>query len=429
MTSNATSIFEVFVWVWLPNEVSPVVAGRIRKSDDLYRFDYGRSYLNHADAIAIYEPELPLTTGSISPLGDLFLANCVGDSLPDAWGRRVITSQLGSRGRRENIDELDEFTFMLNSGSDRIGALDFQLSSTDYVPREFPQNSLETMLQAAESFDAGERLPPDLALVLQHATSVGGARPKVLLADDEQKYIAKFSQSTDTFDMIKAEYIAMRLARLVGLDAANVQIVSVMNRSVLLVDRFDRELVPKGCKRTMVVSALTLLGMHELVAARNAGYDLLGEIVRIRFVNAKASLRELFSRMVFNILVGNTDDHARNHSAFWHGKDLCLTPAYDICPQQRLGREASQGMSISQGRRGSKLSIALDSCNDFLLHRDDAMQIMRHQISVIKQEWDTVGRECELSDLDRSYLWRRQILNDFAFEGLEEELREVIQGL
>ena len=429
MTSEANSVDEVFVWVWLPNQIAPVVAGRLRTSDGLHFFDYGNSYLSRADAVSIYEPELPFKNGSISPIGDLSLANCIEDALPGTWGRRVLASRETRQGDPMNIGDLHPFTLMLDSGSDRIGALDFQLSSREYSPREASSHSLEALHQAVDALDSRAHLPTELLLAVQHATSVGGARPKVLWTDNGKKYIVKFSQSAEPYDMVKSEFTAMRLASLAGLDVANVDLTKAKERDVLLIERFDRVSVGKGWGRKMVVSALTLLGMNEVVAARNASYELLAENVRIRFLEPKASLRELFSRLAFNILVGNTDDSARNHSAFWNGRDLALTPAYDICPQQRPATEASQGMSISRDRRTSRLSIAVESCNCYLLHRDDALTIIGQQIAAIKENWNGVCDDCSMSDFERDYLWRRQFLNAFAFEGLEGELHDWIQDL
>src|SRR3546814_2737221 len=97
-----------------------------------------------------------------------------------------------------------------------------------------------------------------------------------------------------------------------------------------------------------------MLGLDEMMA-RYASYQDLAEIVRHRFTDPSAILRQLFARIVFNILCGNTDDHARNHAAFWDGERLTLTPAYDICPQGRSGQEASQAMLISGQNRMSRI--------------------------------------------------------------------------
>src|SRR5690606_18075858 len=128
------------------------------------------------------------------------------------------------------------------------------------------------------------------------------------------------------------------------------------------------------------VSALTILALDEMMA-RYASYEALAEIIRHRFTDPKQTLRELFSRLVFNILCGNNDDHARNHAAFWDGKALTLTPAYDICPQNRTGNEASQAMLITGTQNLSQLKTCLEAAPHFQLSKEEAHAIFRHIIS------------------------------------------------
>ena len=250
--------------------------------------------------------------------------------------------------------QLDELTFMLESGSDRIGALDFQQSATEYVPRLSATVPLAELLESAERVEKGVPLTTELDQALFHGSSIGGARPKALVEDSDKKYVAKFSLSTDLYNIVRAEYVAMRLAREVGLDVAPVQITSIAGKDVLLIERFDRVKVGPGWQRKNMLSALTLSGLDEMMA-RYASYEVLAEIIRHTFANPRATLKELFSRLVFNILCGNTDDHARNHAALWDGKTMSLTPAYDICPQGRSGNEASQAMLIVGDKRSSQL--------------------------------------------------------------------------
>ena len=429
MTSEASRPREAFVWIWLPGRTAPVVAGRVHAEDDHFVFTYGRSYLASDDAIPVYAPELPLRSGAIVPEPPIEIANALRDASPDAWGRRVIAHRLaGGRGAANGIADLDELTFMLQSGSDRTGALDFQASPRDYVPREADNETLERLLDSADRVDRGLPLAPDLAEALQHGTAIGGARPKALIREGDTKYVAKFSSSTDTFSVVGAEFIAMRLASIAGLNVAPVKLVQAMNKDVLLIRRFDREPAETGWTRRAMVSALTLLGLDERFAA-HASYEALADIVRARFTAPAETLRELFARMVFNILVGNTDDHARNHAAFWNGDSLTLTPAYDICPQSRTGREASQAMQIHGRERRSQLSLCLAAANKFLLTEERALAIMEHQITVICKNWESVCGEAELSDADRRLLWGRQFLNDLAFEGLGDQLTEVVNAL
>jgi len=409
---------QAFVWTWLPDETTPVVAGKLSLDGRNLLFNYGKSYLERKNAIAIYDVELPLKPGMQPLMAGLSMPNCIRDAAPDAWGRRVLINRLlGLKGMdANNTVQLDELTYLLESGSDRIGALDFQYSATEYIPRSPVNASLEELQDAAALVEKGIPLTPELDQALHHGSSIGGARPKALIEDGLKKYIAKFSSSTDLFSIVKAEFIAMRLATLTGLNVAPVSLVQAANKDVLLIERFDRIHSPKGWHRKAMVSALTLLGLDEMMA-RYASYEDLAEIIRHRFRNSSATLRELFSRLVFNILCGNTDDHARNHAAFWDGEMLSLTPAYDICPQGRTGNEATQAMLIAGENRMSQLITCLDSAHHFLLSSEEASEIIKHQIEVIETNWTAVCDEANLSKTDRTLFWKRQFLNPFALEG------------
>ena len=413
---------EAYVWIWLPAKTEPVVAGLLSASANQLVFNYGRSYLQRSDAIPIYAPELPLQQGVIPLLPSLDMPSCIRDASPDAWGRRVlINRKLGLKGNGATEMELDELTYLLESGSDRIGALDFQRSPTEYIPRQAQSASLEALMQSAERVEKGIPLQPELDQALQHGTSLGGARPKVLIEDGERKFIAKFSATNDLYNIVKAEFIAMRLAAEVGLDVAPVKLTTALGKDVLLIERFDRIKVKTGWQRKAMVSALTLFELNEMMAAY-ASYETLAEIIRHRFTEPMQTLEELFGRMVFNILCGNTDDHARNHAAFWDGKALTLTSAYDICPQSRSGNEASQAMLIHGNHRMSQLITCLDAAPNFLLTIDKAKAIITRQIHIIKQRFQTVCDEASLPEVDRRLLWRRQFLNPFAFYGAPDEL-------
>ena len=422
MTSK-TSYNEAFVWIWLPEETEPVVAGRLEADNGNLLFNYGKSYLERVhdskQAISIYEDELPLKAGILPLLDGLNIPGCIRDGAPDAWGRRVIINKkLGAKGSGIDTAQLDELTYLLESGSDRIGALDFQTSATEYAPRLSVNVALSELLESTERVEKGIPLTPELDQALFHGTAIGGARPKALIEELNKKYIAKFSSSTDLSNVIKAEFVAMRLAEHAGLNVARVKLTSASNKDVLLIERFDRKKVNNGWQRKAMLSALTLFGLDDMMA-RYASYEIFAEIIRHKFSSPSATLKELFSRLVFNILCGNTDDHARNHAAFWDGKNLNLTPAYDICPQSRSGNEASQAMLIAGNNRMSKLSNCIDTAHNFLLSKDEALAIFETQKDIIEKNWMTVCDEAALNEIDRKLLWGRQFLNSFAFEGME----------
>jgi serine/threonine-protein kinase HipA len=193
-----------------------------------------------------------------------------------------------------------------------------------------------------------------------------------------------------------------------------VPVLEVLGHDVLLVDRFDRP--EGGQQRRMLVSALTILGL-DVMMARYATYYDLADAIRGRFADPRQALRELFSRITFNICVSNTDDHARNHAAFWDGQILALTPAYDICPQPRSGGEATQAMAIRRdGYRYSQLAGCVAASDTYLLSRSEAEDIIEYQVDTIRSEWDEAADVARLTSVERGRLWGRQILNPYALE-------------
>lgn len=415
---------EAYVWIWLPGEIEPVVAGKLEAENSLIHFNYGKSYLERQKdeqkpAIAIYDKELPLRSGVLPLLDGLSMPSCIRDAAPDAWGRRVILNKkFSGQGKRSyDVSELDEITYLLESGSDRIGALDFQLSPSEYMPRGTQNAQLDELLESASRVERGVSLSPELDQALFHGSSIGGARPKALLEYGQEKYIAKFSSSDDLYSIVKAEFVAMRLAQKVGLSVAPVLLVKASGKDVLLIKRFDRLRTEMGWQRKLMLSALTLFGLDDMMA-RYASYETLAEIIRHRFERPKEMLKELYSRLVFNILCGNTDDHARNHAAFWNGETLSLTPAYDICPQGRAGNEATQAMLINGDDRMSQISGCIAAAHNFLLSKDDAVKIFEKQKEAIETYWKDVCDEAQLSEVEKNLLWSRQFLNPYSLYGM-----------
>ena len=412
MTSN-----RVYVWTWLPDREDPVVAGALDPVGERVHFVYGRSYLERPDAVPLYLPELPLRPGDQPPPDGMDLAGCLADGAPDAWGRRVILRRLHAGDTRDvDTAALPTVTYLLESGTDRIGANDFQASAETYVPREIDA-TLEELLTAADRLQAGEPFSEAIDRVLDAGSSVGGARPKatVTVNGGGPALIAKFSTPTDTYPVVKGEAVAMELARRAGLNVAVTERVAVLDRDVLLVDRFDR--IPGTHRRRALVSALTLLGLGEMYA-RYATYPDLAQTIRTRFTDPQATLVELYGRLVFNVLIGNRDDHARNHAAFWDGRGLTLTPAYDLDPQPRDTGEATQAMAVTRaGDRRSRLATCIDTAGEFLLSQAQARAIVDRLVQTIVDEFEDAADTVGLTDLDRRLLWRRAFLHPYAFEG------------
>lgn len=405
MTSDPDN---AFVWIWLPDADTPIVCGRLDPQGASIGFTYAASYLDRQDAVPIYNPELPLSTGTHLPASDQAtgVPLCIDDSMPDAWGRRLIHRRL-----KDPTGVFSDLTYLLESGSDRIGSLDFQASPTNYVPREADHPSLDELATAVELIEAGQPIPPELERALLHGTSIGGARPKALVKDGDRDLIAKFSSTTDTYPVVQGEFVAMTLASRAGLNVAPVSLTKAAGKWALLVERFDR--TPNGGRRRMV-SALTILGLTAFPEGRYASYADLTHRIRADFYDAQSTLRELFGRVAFNMLCGNSDDHGKNHSAFIRTDGmLAMTPAYDLCPQARSGSVAYDlAMSYDEdGHREAGLSTLVDAAHLFLLDRAAANDVAAALIDTIQADWGEVCDLAQLTALECEAFWGRQFMN------------------
>ncbi|MDQ1075134.1 MULTISPECIES: type II toxin-antitoxin system HipA family toxin [Microbacterium] len=408
------STSDVFVWVWLPGEFEPVPAGRLReRAQGQFWFDYGRRYLEREDAVSL-APTLSLSTQTFAPTGSMGLPGALRDASPDAWGRRVVQYQVtGERGELADTGDLDERTYLLHSTSNRFGAIDFQESASVYVPRLTAPASLEDLLGAADTVEAGGELPLELERALLSGTAMGGARPKAVVEHDGRQYIAKFSASTDHFPVVGAEAASMFLAEKAGLRVASTRVESVLGRTVLLVERFDRT---AAGGRILASSALTLTGLDELQARSGSYVDLLDAL---RQWGAPAgTAEELFARVAFNMAISNSDDHLRNHAALWDGKTAMLSPAYDLSPMSRSGETASQ--AIAYGRAGQKRNnfgdlLAVRHLYDLTAAEADG--VIGRIEDAIRSHWEDAADYGQLTVAERRLLWGRQFLNPGTLYG------------
>ncbi|MCI2239625.1 type II toxin-antitoxin system HipA family toxin [Paenibacillus sp. TRM 82003] len=424
MTSDAPPA-RVFVWVWLPGATNPVVAGVLQDTGEQARgqavlaFRYAASYRARGNAVSLFDRELPLD-GEVHDPRDTphrapsALAGCLRDAAPDAWGRRVVNLRLAA----DPDADLSETAYLMASGSDRIGALDFQEAPDRYVARD-EAATLDELLHVAALVEEGRAVPPSLAAAAQHGTSIGGARPKALLDDPGRRLIAKFSSSTDTRPVVKAEGLAMLLAARAGISVPAVEVVRAAGKDVLLVERFDREAVhaPDGTAahtRKSMISMLTVLGVSEMGSRHTSYAQLADEIRSGPWTDVPGTLRELFTRLVFNVFTGNNDDHLRNHAAFWDGARLTLTPAYDLSPQPRSSQTSTQAIGITRdGRRSSQLRLCREVATDFLLTARDADEIVERVRAAIHDHWDEACDEARLTGGERRLLWGREFCNPY----------------
>jgi serine/threonine-protein kinase HipA len=397
---------ELYVWLWLPGATEPVVCGRLFVEGERLDFVYGRSYRAREEAIPLMPERMPLADTPFSARRAGQLPGPIADAAPDAWGRRIIEY----RNRAGGFDELD---YLLLSHGDRIGALHFQTSATRYVPSQLATATLADLLAAAEALERDRPLPPELANALEHGTSIGGARPKATLRDGQRSLIAKFGSTTDRWAIVRAEWATLRLARRCGISTPEARIETVVGRDVLVVERFDRSTAPAGAVRHQLLSALTLLDLDD-TEARLASYPQFAELLRRLARDGAGDARQLFRRMVFNVLIGNTDDHAKNHAAFWDGQWLRLTPAYDLVPTMRIGQEAEQAMVVGRSGRASTLANVLSEAGRFGLLRAEAIAIVDEVESTLVQHWRDEFAACGVPGEQMVRLEDRAVLSPVA---------------
>ncbi len=417
-TSNIQNVDDLYVWVWLPGSSEPVVAGRIVKQSKLYRFTYGQSYRDLASAIRFSPFELPLEKGSFTPKGHNLIHSCFRDAAPDYWGRHVIDYHYPEL-------RLNELDYLLLSDSNRSGALDFQSSSSGYIDRTMDQMSIDDILSAAALIEQHQILPPELDFVLMQGSSMGGAQPKATLRFDNREWLVKFASVDDTNDVVKLEYIAMKLAKQAGLNVVNVVFESSGEHDVLLVERFDRQAtttVIPATSRNFILSGYSLLGLTE-TEAQYASYHTIADIVRREIVERKPALEEIFKRLVFNVLIGNTDDGVKHLSAMWDGKQLELSPAFGLRPQIPSDEIISQALAIN-GRFANEATLrnSASIAGIFQVSNIQARDIINNIISVIEKNWLALCYEVELNEHSRHQYWKKIVLAPHYFEDWQDNV-------
>jgi len=403
-----------YVWTWLPGQASPVPAGLVVDVGGRLIFRYGARFVARDDAIAL-GPDMPLGHSEIAPSESLDVLGTLRDASPDAWGRQVIDfRRAGALAPTGDVGLAPELVYMLESDSNRFGALDFQGSSDTYVPRG-SLAPLEELVDAQRRLDEGLPISEAVERALGHGTTMGGARPKATLTDGNHEYIAKFSRQSDPYDVIGAERAAMFLAERAGIDVAKTDVQTVSGKKVLLVRRFDRG---EDGTRRHVVSALTLSGRSEMTA-RYGTYGQLVARLRRDGVAPQRYGEELFRRVALNMAVSNTDDHLRNHAAFWDGARLDLTPAYDISPMPRSGETATQaiGLGDDPGERSSTFATLLTCARHYGLGAEPARAIIEHVVTTVEESWRDAADAARLTDAEARRMRERQILNPGSLHG------------
>jgi len=387
-----SSEHECFVYLQLPGSLEVATCGRfvhtpLERNAGVGRFVYGREYRARPDAVPLDPIHLPITstTYETAKLGGVFGA--LRDAAPDAWGRLVIDRMSG----RQNLTEVD---YLLESPEDRAGALSFGRSVTPPAPvREFNRTiDLKELRLAAGILESGmptDEVREQILKILDPTTSMGGARPKNTVQDQDGLWVAKFPARHDRWNSAVVEAGMLRMAARCGIRVPEIRVERVGHESILLLKRFDREQVEGGHVRHRMVSALTILDADESPLDQGRwSYLLLADELQRWSSRPKEDRAELFRRVVFNALISNNDDHPRNHAMVAAGQHWRLAPAYDLTPNAQHGRE-ERHLALVCGRGGTRASRdnLLSAAPRFGLTPGEADGIIQQLADVIRRYW------------------------------------------
>ena len=420
-----TSERQVYVYIQLPGALESVPAAllkveKLANGTYVGRFRYGDRYLQRSDAVAFDPFQLPLGKNVHEFTKLKGIPGAVRDAGPDAWGRRVIEHKL-ERGP----DDLEEIDYLLNGLQDGAGNLGFGLKVEPPAPkRQYNRtHQLNVLIEAAEAIEEGKRVPVHILEQLDPGTSMGGARPKATIEDDNRLWLSKFPEKADRCNLQRVEYATLELARRCGLNVCQARLQTVVGRDVLMLKRFDREHTEKGYLRFGLVSGLTVLDCEDGHVDRERwSYPLLADNLRRWSVRPEQDCAELFRRMVFNAAVTNNDDHPRNHAMLCREGGWRLSPAYDLVPMPVVSLER-RDLALTVGTFGRTASVynLISQCTRFGLTAE-AARAQIDQIAGVVRGWREHFFACGVSAQDVEYVAQAFLPECFFFEVAPGEL-------
>jgi serine/threonine-protein kinase HipA len=382
---------EVLVYVDLDG--APHLMGRlwarVRKDKDSATFEYAPSWREHPARFSL-EPALAVGPGPFHTAADLPMFGAIGDSAPDRWGRVLMRRMERRRAEREKQAPrtLHEIDFLLRVDDEaRQGALRFAdreggpFLREEGVTRIPPLVELPKLLSAAQRFLDEKDSDEDLRLLIAPGSSLGGARPKASVREKGGDLaIAKFPRRDDEFNAVLWEATAIALAKKAGIAVPAARVETVAKKSVLLVRRFDRD----GARRVPFLSAMSMLGARD---NETRSYLEIVDALRQHGAAPREDMEALWRRLVFNILISNTDDHLRNHGFLYEGRDgWRLSPAYDLNPVPVDIKPRILTTAINEDDNTASLALALDVAGYFELDAGRARAIVT-EVGQVVSKW------------------------------------------
>jgi serine/threonine-protein kinase HipA len=407
--------------VYVDLDAAPQLMGRlwarVRKNKESATFEYDDAWLQHPARFSL-EPALQLGPGPFHTSADTPMFGAIGDSAPDRWGRALMRRMERRRAEREGGGPprtLQEIDFLLLVDDEaRQGALRFAereggpFLREEGVKRIPPLVELPKLLAAAEHVIEEKDTEEDLRLLFAPGSSLGGARPKASVIDkDGHLAIAKFPRKDDEINTVAWEAVALALAKKAGITVPAARVQTVAKKPVLLLRRFDRD----GKRRIPFLSAMSMLGSKDNDAR---SYLEIVDALRQHGAEPKADMEALWRRLVFNILISNTDDHLRNHGFLYAGREgWRLSPAYDLNPVPTDIKPRILATAINEDDNAASLALAMEVAAYFELDAASAGRIAAEVGNAVAKWRDEAARHgLSKAEIDR-------MMSAFEHEDLE----------
>ncbi len=382
---------EILVYVDLAGSMQRVgrLWARVRKGRESATFEYDPSWLSHPQRFSL-EPALTLDPGPFHASADQPLFGAIGDSAPDRWGRALMRRAERRRAERarETPRSLTEFDYLLGVDDEaRQGALRFALTDGGPFLADHAESRIPPLVELARLLSAAERVvgesetEEDLRLLLAPGSSLGGARPKATVRDrDGSLSLAKLPHRDDEIDIVRWEAVALALAQRAGVPVPPWRLEQVGKKPVLLLRRFDRA----GAVRIPFLSAMSMLGARD---RETRSYLEFVDVLRQHGADPTQDMRLLWRRIVFGVLISNTDDHLRNHGFLYEGpRGWRLAPAYDLNPVPADVKPRVLSTAIDFGDGAASLEIAMSVGEYFGLDVGEARAIA-HEVGRAVSGW------------------------------------------
>lgn len=403
-------VFADFDWLKEPRLIGELSYESLRGSDS-YGFCYSNEWLKDYGSL-FFSDDLNNYPGQQYTTPDKDIFGCFSDALPDRWGRTLINrrEQILAKEEKRPVRRLSSFDYLIGiEDFSRMGGFRFKESMDgEYINasetlRIPPLTDIRELIAASSEIEKSEeenQLPEMrwIAQLVQPGSSLGGARPKANVMDENKNLCRKkFPSRKDDYDAGLWEHFSHLLAKNAGINAAKTRVISTNDKyHTLLSQRFDRR---ADGKRIHFASAMTLLGLTDGDNANTGhGYLDMVDFILQNCTNVEDNLKELYRRVAFNICIGNTDDHFRNHGFLLTAKGWTLSPAYDMNPTLN----EYQSLLINSHTNKSDLNELLDSCEEYILPKETAWQIIAEVLDAVK-EWRALATRLVLakSEQDR----------------------------